>query len=215
MACPSSAARVHRHAPISRRLPTIFGCVALLSVGMVCSTPIGILGNGKPTPSLAEQIPLRELGTPAPVSDDRITPENANQLALLTRWGESASNTPAWSPDGRTLAVPTPYGVHVFESETLRQISVIRQPSWVTSVTYCPDGSLLASAGFDGTLRISRVSDGSLVRELQDAAFAKPVFSPDGTLLATASAKKPIRLWHVTDWTLAREFTLTLAKGCT
>ena len=38
---------------------------------------------------------------------------------------------------------------------------------WVTSVSFSPDGSLIASGSWDNTVRICSVKDGALVQELK------------------------------------------------
>ncbi len=69
---------------------------------------------------------------------------------------------------------------------------------WVRSVAFSPDGSLLVSAGRDGTIRRWDVA----ARQSIDPPLIghtdwinSLVFSPDGSLLASASRDGTIRLW--------------------
>ena len=75
----------------------------------------------------------------------------------------------------------------------------------VDSVSFSPNGALLASAG-GNTIQLWRVSDGTLLRTLeghtQDVHTVS--FSPDGALLASGSRDSTIRLWRVSDGTLLR-----------
>jgi dipeptidyl aminopeptidase/acylaminoacyl peptidase len=77
----------------------------------------------------------------------------------------------------------------------------------VTSVSFSPDGRLLASGGGDG-IKLWRVSDGSLVRILRGhRGFVTSVsFSPDGRLLASGSWDGTIRLWRVADGALRQTY---------
>ncbi len=74
----------------------------------------------------------------------------------------------------------------------------------VTSVAFSPDGRFLASASYDGTVKLWRLSDGKLLQTLMhgNAPFYVSVhfvvFSPDGCLLATLDSGV-ITLWQVRD----------------
>jgi hypothetical protein len=79
----------------------------------------------------------------------------------------------------------------------------------VNCVAYSPDGSLIASASRDDTVRLWRVSDGVLLRTLtgHTSAVKSVAFSPDGSLIASASIDATIRLWRVSDGVSLRTLT--------
>src|SRR5439155_12390194 len=80
----------------------------------------------------------------------------------------------------------------------------------VTAVAYTPDGSMVASGGDDGTIKLWRVVDGMLLRTLaghqappafyrKTAAIQSLAFSPDGTTLASAGNDNAVKVWRVAD----------------
>jgi hypothetical protein len=79
----------------------------------------------------------------------------------------------------------------------------------VWSVSFSPDGSLLASGSWDDTIKLWRVADGSLVRTHKGLlGFVSSVsFSPDGSLLASGNFDGTIKLWRVSDGALVRTLT--------
>ena len=71
--------------------------------------------------------------------------------------------------------------------------------SYVYCVAFSPNGSILASGGFDDSLRLWDVRQGKMFQEI--AAHGDPVtsvdFSEDGTTLLTGSFDGLMRLWDV------------------
>jgi WD40 repeat protein len=86
--------------------------------------------------------------------------------------------------------LPGPYGGH---------------PGPAFTVAYSPDGALLASGGWDGTVRVWNRTDGAEISVL--TGHAGPVravaFSPHGPLLASCGRDRTIRLWDTTAYTSA------------
>jgi WD40 repeat protein len=76
----------------------------------------------------------------------------------------------------------------------------------VYSVAYNNDGTLLASGGSDGTIRIWNTSTGTLINTLLGHTYivSSVAFSPDGTKLASGSGDHTIKLWNVNTGTLIK-----------
>jgi WD40 repeat protein len=121
----------------------------------------------------------------------------------------------AFSPDGRMLASSSlDDTIIVWDMESAGTAAEAGAPpaiapvgppleghvDAVTSIAFSPDGSLLASAGMDGSVLLWDMETGQ-PRDppLQGHAFAvhSVAFSPDGKLLASAGKDTTIILWDV------------------
>lgn len=77
---------------------------------------------------------------------------------------------------------------------------------FVNAVAISPDGTLLASASGDTTVKLWRFSSGEAIRTLAGHwdLVNSVAFSPDGATLASGSADQTIKLWRVADGALLR-----------
>ena len=78
----------------------------------------------------------------------------------------------------------------------------------INSLSFSPDGNLLASGSDDKTTKLWDVKSGSLIRTLSETSYVTSVaFSPDGSLLASGNYGKTIKLWDVKSGSLIRILT--------
>ena len=92
-------------------------------------------------------------------------------------------------------------------------MAVAQPPSWqahtapVHSLTFSPDGKTLASAGFDGAIKLWAWPDAKETKSLP--AHPSPAYSvaysPDGLQLATCSVEPVIKIWTAADGKMAKE----------
>ena len=117
------------------------------------------------------------------------------------------ANAVHFSPDGKAFVVAG--GVAglsgVAELRDLATGSLIRSFGGHRDVLYdaefSPDGKLLATAGYDRSIKLWNVADGSLLRsiDVHNGAIFDLAWHPSGTLLGSASADETIKLWRTSD----------------
>ena len=117
------------------------------------------------------------------------------------------ANAVHFSPDGTLFVVAG--GVTglsgVAELRDVATGSLIRSFGGHRDVLYdaelSPDARLLATAGYDRSIKLWNVADGSLVRaiDVHNGAIFDLCWHPSGKLLASASADETIKLWRTSD----------------
>jgi len=143
---------------------------------------------------------------------------------LWMRGGHYISVTAvAYAPDGATVASGGYDGTiklwRVADGMLLRTLtghqappSFYGKPAAIRSLAFSPDGATLASAGNESTVKVWRVTDGSVIQTLS-AAFAGTAgclngcgvaFSPNGQMVGVATTGVTfaggLRIWRIADW---------------
>ena len=119
-------------------------------------------------------------------------------VALLGREADQFEAI-VWSPDGRFLAAATDLRIWLWDPSSGRLLRTLAgQRQSVSSLAFSPNGTLLASGSYDGTVRLWQPQSGEPLRLLEghESLVASLAFSPDGTLLASGSWDNTVRLWQ-------------------
>lgn len=119
---------------------------------------------------------------------------------------ESSIESLALTVDGTKLA-STCYKVAKIWNVASGAVMILNgHTDWVVGSAFRPGGANLATASFDKTVKIWRVSDGLLLRTLtgHSGQVRCVAFSPDGNYLASGSGDTTIRIWRTSDWAVVR-----------
>jgi serine/threonine protein kinase len=152
-----------------------------------------------PTPTV---VPTDTPPPPLSLPEATISPENVGGLAEVFALAEGEVFM-AFSPDGLIFATVKENTVSLWQVSNgalLRNIE--GHEDNIGSVAFSPDGSLLASAEraqveVSKQIRLSRVSDGALLRTFFSLYVYNLAFSPDGVILAAGKRLGEIELWDV------------------
>src|SRR5574342_49652 len=126
---------------------------------------------GAPTitagPPAGPTFPLAS-GTPLPGNLLAISPDNADQLIQLARWGKGKINQLAWAPGGKWFAVASSLGIYVYDAATLEEVRFIETDASIPKIAFSPNAKTLASGSADGKIQLWRFADGKLLHTLTE-----------------------------------------------
>jgi WD40 repeat protein len=161
---------------------------------------IGVPGLKKPAQSLAVSLDGLTL------ADSRVGLWDLKTGELITlKSGEAtAESAVAFSPVGSVLAMTDHPIIRLWDIVTKKPLHSFPTPPQhgVLSMSFSPNGRILASASWDSRVTLREVTTGrEFTNHLVGHAGAIPsvAFSPDGRTLASASRDGTVRIWDVTD----------------
>ena len=156
---------------------------------------------------LKRQISINPTSQPTAESiDSSPAPEMWSGKAVLTVlvllfWGSALLSCAIPDRLGSKLGIGPPT---VGSEALLRTLKGHQDVVW--GLAFASDGTIIASASGDKTVRLWRVADGTLLREFEHPDKVVSVaFSPDGTILASGARDGKVRLWQVMDGRLLHE----------
>lgn len=138
--------------------------------------------------------------------------DDARKVAEIPEYSAALDGL-ALSPDGRTLAATELSSLRLWDVASATRSATFELPHDAYDVEFSPSGSLLATAGMNGTITLWDVHSRQRVAELADHTgdVRSMAFAPGEDLLATTGADDKVVLWDLESRT--RWATLTGHTG--
>jgi len=173
--------------------PTATGTPTKSPTATVTNTP-----TNAATPTATLSFPL-SASTPLPENLPKISPGNVGKVKQLAHWGEGMVTQLAWAPDGKILAVASSIGIYLYDPATLDELNFISSSAHISCLTFSPDGMILATGSWGGTIQLWHFPDMKLINTFKDNDdnVYSLAFSPDGSTIASGSEWGTVKLWEI------------------
>lgn len=142
--------------------------------------------------------------TPTPtklITPQPITKQNIGKLELAGMLGKGSLGSVAWSPDGKTLAVPTSTGLYFYSFNGLKfsEERYLAEGKFLINSLFSPDGKLVYAGSKDGKIFIINSTSGreEAVLEGHEDEVSTISITNDGSKLASGSRDHTIRIWDL------------------
>lgn len=129
---------------------------------------------------------------------------DAGNIGVVGQLGKGIVQQAIYSPNGETLAVASSRGIYLYDAVSLEQEQdgFIETTNSINRLAFSPDGTILASALDDSSIRFWDVASREPIGNVligHSGIITALVFSPDGNTIASGSEDATVRLWRISD----------------
>lgn len=119
----------------------------------------------------------------------------------------------AWSPNSKLLASATSLNpnsndpsIRIWDMETGQAAAVLNEREEVAALSWSPDGNFLATAGYDGALRIWDTQTSQIIQDVNSSGlfFTAVAWSSDSQYIAAADTNNVIYIFDSTNLSHAK-----------
>lgn len=141
------------------------------------------------------------IGTPMPMVQVVISPENASQIQELGRWGKGSIKNAHYSLDGSQLVVATAFGVYFYDAETAQLLQFFQAREELTAFSLSDDENLLAVGyKWPGSIDVFEVDTGNLLLTIDtEHSVGSLIFSSDQKSLIANIYYNGVKRWRIRD----------------